>query len=111
MNQYVGATIEHLGHFEPAEKACGKCGMSEDATKNGCCKTKTVQVKLEQSQKAVDGFLFKLFTEVAILPQGAIGFEPVISYVPRLVNTPIFYSSPPHKQGEPLYLFYCTYLI
>jgi hypothetical protein len=111
MNQYVGATVEHLGHFEPAEKACGKCGMSEDATKNGCCKTKTVQVKLEQAQKAVDGFVFKLFADVDILPQGIFGIAPAIYIVPVLANKPICYAEPPDKQGEPLYLIYCTYLI
>jgi hypothetical protein len=111
MNQYVGATIEHLGHFEQTANACGKCGMTEDATKNGCCKTKTVQVKLEQSQKAVDGFLFKLFTDVAILPQSSFGAEHAVSILPIPVNKPTYYSSPPDKQGEPLYLIFCTYLI
>ena len=42
MNKYVGW---ELGDHNEDEK-CGKCGMTESKTKNGCCKDEVKQVKL-----------------------------------------------------------------
>ena len=65
MNKFVGW---ELGDHNEDEK-CGKCGMTESKTKNGCCKDEVKQVKLNGDyHKSAINNLAKLNLALYIIP-------------------------------------------
>ena len=65
MNKFVGWEI---GSHNENEK-CGKCGMSESKTKNGCCKDEVKQLKLNGDyQKSTTNSLAKVGFVPFIVP-------------------------------------------
>ena len=102
MNKFVGASLWHNSNSK-----CGKCGMTEKNSK-GCCKDEHKQIKLKADhQKAVNDCYFFLDISPEILT-----YHTQPNFVESTISKTLpNANAPPPKQGIPIYILYCTYLI
>ncbi|HWK05111.1 MAG TPA: hypothetical protein VNS58_15830 [Puia sp.] len=125
LSSSMGATI-HLHYCmgklfswsltDEDSKNCGHCGMPKSsmgghcmAVKDGCCKDKHAQVKVDKDQKATESaYKFLQFSYVAL--PGRLAILPdlyVASYIAGYPTT----NAPPDPDKVPVFIRNCTFRI
>ena len=105
MNKFVGWDLTDVEN-----EKCGKCGMTEDATKKGCCKDehKLIKLTVDQNKQQAKIFLFEqFFTEVLLTLQYIYIFMQPARVAVKFPKN----NAPPRWRNVPIYLSNCVFLI
>lgn len=104
MNKFVGWDLTDVEN-----EKCGKCGMTEDATKKGCCKDEHKQLKIDSDQKSSNVASLVDVSHAPIILQPLYSFSFQINKFEKVTNT--YFHPPPLLPIQKLTILYCTFLI
>jgi hypothetical protein len=104
MTEYVGWELTH----SKEDDKCGKCGMKDK--QSGCCKDEHKQIKIsaDQNEQQQKDFFTPLNFAPAIL--GVVAIELPL-YKGNIIENTISIQPSPPRQGTPLFIAYCSFLI
>lgn len=102
MGKLVGS-----GYYHSTQKPCEKCGMEKSAA-NGCCTDEHQFLKLNREHSQAKAILQLIVFDTPVVSTSFAYNHPFTHPATKLVYS---YLSPPYKQGQRLYIFYCSYRI